>query len=97
MVIQYLAHPCRTPNVVLNQFPVVPLNRIALWAFSSFNDLYDVGIDVVFTHSYPWGFMPPPVKNLLEIYEDLLVILLMLHTFLAEDQSIEHATRENED
>ena len=27
-------HPCRTPIVVLNQFPVLPLNRTALWALS---------------------------------------------------------------
>ena len=25
-------HPCRTPTVVLNHFPVLPLNRTALWA-----------------------------------------------------------------
>ena len=27
-------HPCRTPNVVLNHSPVLPLNRTALWALS---------------------------------------------------------------
>ena len=27
-------HPCRTPTVVLNHSPVLPLNRIALWALS---------------------------------------------------------------
>ena len=27
-------HPCRTPTVVLNQSPVLPLNRTALWALS---------------------------------------------------------------
>ena len=27
-------HPCRTPSVVLNHSPVLPLNRTALWALS---------------------------------------------------------------
>ena len=27
-------HPCRTPAVVLNHSPVLPLNRTALWALS---------------------------------------------------------------
>ena len=27
-------HPCRTPTVVLNQSPVLPVNRTALWALS---------------------------------------------------------------
>ena len=27
-------HPCPTPTVVLNQSPVLPLNRTALWALS---------------------------------------------------------------
>ena len=27
-------HPCRTPTVVLNYSPVLPLNRTALWALS---------------------------------------------------------------
>ena len=27
-------HPCRTPTVVLNHSPVLPLNRTALWALS---------------------------------------------------------------
>ena len=27
-------HPCRTPTVVLNHSPVLPLNRTAFWALS---------------------------------------------------------------
>ena len=43
-------HPCRTPTVVLNYYPVLPLNRTALWALSYrfFNGSYDAGIDVVY-------------------------------------------------
>ena len=49
-----------------------------------FSGSYDAGIDVVFPHSCPQGFVPYPVKGLLEVYEDLVEILLMLQVFLAE-------------
>ena len=55
-----------------------------------FNEPYGAGIDVVFPHSCPEGFMPYPVKGLLEIYEDIVEILLMLQVFLAEDPEIEY-------
>ena len=34
--------------------------------------------------------MPYPVKGLLEVYEDMVEILLMLQVFLAEDSEIEY-------
>ena len=34
--------------------------------------------------------MPYPVKSLLEVYEDMVEILLMLQVFLAEDPEIEY-------
>ena len=34
--------------------------------------------------------MPYPVKGLLEVYEELVEILLMLQVFLAEDPEIEY-------
>ena len=34
--------------------------------------------------------MPFPVKGLLEVYEDMVEILLMLQVFLAEDSEIEY-------
>ena len=48
-------HPCRTSAVVLKQFPVLPLNRTALWALviQIFNDSSDVGIDIEFAHGCP--------------------------------------------
>ena len=55
-----------------------------------FNGSYDAGIDVVFPHSCPLGFMPYPVKGLLEVYEDMVEILLMLQVFLAEDPETEY-------
>ena len=34
--------------------------------------------------------MPYPIKDLLEVYEDMVEILLMLQVFLAEDPEIEY-------
>ena len=34
--------------------------------------------------------MPYPVKGLLEVYEDMVEILLMLQIFLAEDPAVEY-------
>ena len=34
--------------------------------------------------------MPYPVKGLLEVYEDMVEILLMLQVFLAEDPEVEN-------
>ena len=50
-----------------------------------FNGSFDDGVDVVFPHNCPLGFVPYPVKGLLEVYEDVVEILLMLQAFLAED------------
>ena len=50
-----------------------------------FNGSYDVGVDVVFPHSRSLGFVLYPIKGLLEVYEYMVEILLMLQVFLAED------------
>ena len=34
--------------------------------------------------------MPYPVKGLLEVYEDMIEVLLMLQVFLAEDPEIKY-------
>ena len=47
-------HPCRTPTVVLNHSPGLPLNRTALWALSyRFSMARMMLADVVFPHSCP--------------------------------------------
>ena len=38
---------------------------------------YDAGVDIVFPHSCP-------VKGLLEVYDDMVEILLMLQVFLGD-------------
>ena len=55
-----------------------------------FSCSYNAGIDVVFPHSCPLGFVPYPVKGLLEVNEDIVEMLLMLQVFLAEDPEIEY-------
>ena len=55
-----------------------------------FNGSYAAGIDVVFPHSCPLGFVSYPVKSLLEVCEDMVEVLLMLQVFLAEDPEIEY-------
>ena len=54
-----------------------------------FNASYDAGVDVVFPHSCPSVFVSYPVKGLLEVYEDMVKILLMLQIFLAADPEME--------
>ena len=47
-----------------------------------FDDLDKVCADVVLLHGCPQSFMPNPVKGLLEHYEDMVEVLLMLEIFL---------------
>ena len=80
-------HPCRTPAVVRNQSPILPLKRTALVAFfiEVFDDLDKVCADVVLLHGCPQSCMPNPVEGLLEVYEDMVEDLLVLKIFLTED------------
>ena len=50
-----------------------------------FGDSDKVGADVVLLHGCPQRCMPNPVKGLLEIYEDMAEVLLVLEKFLTED------------
>ena len=43
------------------------------------------GADVVLLHGYPQSCMPNPVEGLLEVYEDMVEVLLVLEIFLTED------------
>ena len=44
-----------------------------------------VGADVVLLHGCPQSCMPNPVESLLEVYEDMVEVLLVLEIFLTED------------
>ena len=77
-------HPGRTPIVVRNQSPVLPLKRTALsgLVIEVFNDLDKVCADVVLLHGCLQSCMPNPVEGLLEVYEDMGEVLLVLKIFL---------------
>ena len=44
-----------------------------------------VGADIVLLHGCPQSCMPNPVEGLLEDYEDMVDVLLVLEIFLTED------------
>ena len=46
-----------------------------------FDDLDKVCADVVFLHGCPQSCMPNPVEGLLEVYEDMVEVLLVLKIF----------------
>ena len=50
-----------------------------------FDDSDKVGADVVLLHGCPQGCMPNPVEGLLEVYEEVVEVLLVLEVFLTED------------
>ena len=50
-----------------------------------FDDSDKVGADVVLLHDCPQSCMPNLVEGLLEVYEDMVQILLVLKIFLTED------------
>ena len=47
-----------------------------------FDDLDTVCVDVVLLHGCPQSCMPNPVEGLLEVYEDMVEVLLVLKIFL---------------
>ena len=47
-----------------------------------FDDLDKVCADVVLLHGYPQSCMPNPVEGILEVYEHLVEVLLVLEIFL---------------
>ena len=44
-----------------------------------------VGADVVLLHGCPQSCMPNPVGGLLEIYDDMVEVLLVLEIYFTED------------
>ena len=49
-----------------------------------FGDLDKAGADVVLLHGCPQSCVTNPVEGLLEVYEDMVDILLVLEIFLTE-------------
>ena len=50
-----------------------------------FDDLDKVGADVVLLHGFPQSCMPNLVGGLLEVYEDMVEVLLVLEIFLTKN------------
>ena len=50
-----------------------------------FDDSDKVGADVVLLHGCPQSCMPNPVEGLLEFYEDMVEVLLVLEILFTED------------
>ena len=77
-------HPFRTPIVVRNQsaFGEDCTGRLIVEVF---DDSDKVGANVVLLHGCPQICMPTPVEVLLEVYEDMGEVLLLLEIFLTED------------
>ena len=48
-----------------------------------------VGANVVLLHGCPQSCMPNPVESLLEVYEDMVEVLLVLEIFFTEDSKVE--------
>ena len=83
---------CQTPTVVLNQSPVLPLNRTALWALSYRLSMTRMMLVLmlyflIVAHKASCHTLS---KAFLKVYEDKVEILLMLQIFLTEDPEIEY-------
>ena len=64
---------------------MLPLKRTARVAFIEvYDDLDKVCADVLL-HGCPQSYMPNPVEGLLEVYEDMVEVLLVLEIFLTKD------------
>ena len=50
-----------------------------------FDDLDKVCADVVHLHGSPQSCMPNPVEGLLEVYEDMVEVLLVLDIFFTQN------------
>ena len=75
-------HPCRTPTVDRNQSPAaVEEDGTSGLVIEAFDDLDKVCADVLL-HGCPQSCMPNPVESLLEVYEDMAEVLLVLEIFL---------------
>ena len=54
------------------------------------DDSDKVGADVVLLHGCPQSCLPNPIESLLEIYGDMVEVLLVLKIFLTEDSWVDY-------
>ena len=75
-------HPCCSELV---SYAAVEEDGTSGLVIEVFDDLDKVGADAVLLHGCPQSCMPNPVEGLLEIYEDMVEVLLVLEIFLTEN------------
>ena len=63
-------------------YAAVEEDRTSGLVIEVFNDSDKVFADVVLLHGCPQSCMPNPVDGLLEVYEDMIEVLLVLEIFL---------------
>ena len=63
-------------------YAAVEENGISDLVIEVFDDLDKIGADVVLLHGCPQSCMPNPVEGLLEVFEDMVEVLLVLEMFL---------------
>ena len=80
-------HPCRTPNCCSEpvSYAAVEEDGTSGLVIEVSDDLDKVCADVVLLQGWPQSCMPNPVEGLLELYEDMVEVLLVLEIFLTEN------------
>ena len=80
-------HSCRTPTVVseLVSYAAVQEDCTSGLVIEVFDDSDEVGADVVLIHGCPQSCMPNPVEGPLEVYEDMVEVLLVLEIFFTQN------------
>ena len=77
-------HPCRTSTVVRISYTAVKGDCTGGPIIEMFDGSDKVGADVVLFHGCQQRCMPNAVEGLLEIYEDMVDILLVLEIFVTK-------------
>ena len=80
-------HPCQALNCCSEpvSYAAVEEDGTSGLVIEVFDDLDKVWTDVVLLHGCPHSCMPNPVEGLLEVYENMVKICLVLEIFLTEN------------
>ena len=79
------SHCCTEPV----SYAAVEEDRTSGLVIEVFDDLNKFGADVELLHCCLQSCMPNPVEGLLEVYEDMVEVLLVLEMFLTENSYVE--------
>ena len=77
-------HNYRTPNCCSEpvSYAAVEEDGTSGLVIEVFDDLNKVCADVILLHGYPQSCMPMPVEGFLEVYGDMVEVLLVLEILL---------------